>query len=106
AMAHAGAHVFVTVWRPDAETGFLGLIEDAALAQSVDPASLGYHLLPMGGSGASVLDGMRSVLEPEIAFPDTYAGDVDTPLSREDVPFVAEVPSVVLPVAPAMPETP
>ena len=106
AMAHAGAHVFVTVWRPDAETGFLGLIEDAALAQSVDPATLSYHLLPMGGSGASVLDGMRAVLAPEIAFPGTYSGDVDTPLSRDEGRPVAEAPSLVLPVAPIAPIAP
>ncbi len=106
AMAHAGAHVFVTVWRPDEETGFMGLIEDAALAQSVDPATLGYHLLPMGGSGAAVLDGMRAVLEPEIAFPEAYLGDVDIPLSREEAQPAAAAPSLVLPVAPAQSDTP
>jgi cellulose biosynthesis protein BcsQ len=94
AMAHAGAHVFVTVWRPDAETGFRGLIDEAARAQDVDPATLGYHLLPMSGSAGEVLDGMRTVLEPEIAFPDSYAGEVDAHLSRD-----GSVPAPAAPVA-------
>ena len=104
AMAHAGAHVFVTVWRPDSETGFLGLIDDAARAQNVDPATLGYHLLVMSGSGGDVLDGMRVVLEPEIPFPDSYAGDVGAPLSRAGSTPAPAAPSVVLPASPAAPE--
>jgi cellulose biosynthesis protein BcsQ len=101
AMAHAGAHVFVTVWRPDAETGFLSLIADAAQAQGVDPATLGYHLLAMDGSAAEVLDGMRVVLESETVFPDSYTGDVDAPLSREGSTPAPAAPSEVLPVSPA-----
>jgi cellulose biosynthesis protein BcsQ len=101
AMAHAGAHVFVTVWRRDAETGFLSLIADAAQAQGVDPATLGYHLLAMDGSAAEVLDGMRVVLESETVFPDSYTGDVDAPLSREGSTPAPAAPSEVLPVSPA-----
>jgi cellulose biosynthesis protein BcsQ len=92
AMAHAGAHVFVAPWRPEEETGLNALIDDAARAQSVDPATLTFHRLPLVGGGREVLEAMRSVLAPEVTFPEAFPGWVDGPLSRLGEPAVEAEP--------------
>lgn len=83
AMAHAGAHVFVALWRPDRRARVEALIDESARAQSVDPATLPYHVLHVELGGRAVLDAMRGVLATEIAFPDHYDAIVHAPLLRE-----------------------
>jgi cellulose biosynthesis protein BcsQ len=96
AMSHAGAYVFVALWRPELEADFEQLIARAAAAQSVDPGSLGYRLLPVDAGGRATLDAMRAGLGATVTFPDAYAPSVDGPLARDVAPaHVAEAASVV-----------
>jgi cellulose biosynthesis protein BcsQ len=90
AMAHAGAHVFLAVWRPPLLPQFQEMVADAARAQGIEPRDLGYHLLPLVQGGRAVLESMRRVLEDEVDFPAQYPAAVDGALSRE-----AFVPSPV-----------
>ena len=48
AMAHAGAHVFLAVWRPEQLPYVHSLIAQAAALQGIDAGLLVYHLLPCG----------------------------------------------------------
>ena len=83
AMAHAGAFVFIAVWRPADLEVLRTAISQAALAQGVDASRLPYHFLPVAQGGRAVLDTMRRVLDGEVAFPEEYAPGIDAPLARE-----------------------
>lgn len=83
AMSHAGAFVFIAVWRPDGLAQLQQLIAEAATAQGLAADSLVYHFLPVQQGGRAVLDSMRRVLEDEAAWPEEYPATIDAPLSRE-----------------------
>jgi Mrp family chromosome partitioning ATPase len=83
AMSHAGARVFVAVWRPAGVASLQQLIEDSAKAQGVPASSLVYHLLPVEQGGRAVLESMRRVLEGEVDFPASYPATVAGALSRQ-----------------------
>jgi cellulose biosynthesis protein BcsQ len=83
AMANAGAHVFVALWRTGDLPALQGMIASSAASQGLVPQSLAYHWLPVEQGGRAVLDAMRSVLAEEVDFPETYAVAVDGVLSRE-----------------------
>ena len=90
AMSHAGAHVFLAVWRPARLPRMQQLIAQAATGQGLSPGDLVYHFLPVEQGGRAVLDSMRRVLEEDVAFPEAYPATIDGALSRE-----AFVPSTV-----------
>lgn len=83
AMSHAGAFVFIAVWRPDGSAQLQQLIAEAATAQGLAADSLVYHFLPVQQGGRAVLDSMRRVLEDEAAWPEEYPATINAPLSRE-----------------------
>jgi cellulose biosynthesis protein BcsQ len=83
AMAHAGAHVFVTCWRPDQWSAFESMIAEAAAAQQIDAGSLVIHRLTPTEGGAALLDEMRGVLSAEASFPVDYGPVAGVPLSRQ-----------------------
>jgi cellulose biosynthesis protein BcsQ len=83
AMSHAGAHVFIAIWRPDAVPALQQLIDRSAQAQGVPAASLVYHLLPVEQGGRAVLESMRRVLGGDVEFPASYPATVDAPLTHQ-----------------------
>lgn len=97
AMAHAGAHVFVTCWRPDSWPEFASLVAESAAAQQIDAASLAIHRLTPTEGGPAVLDRMRDVLGAEAPFPPEYGPRAMSALTPGTPPTPAEVP-VDLPV--------
>ncbi len=114
AMSHAGAHVFVAVWRPDDLDHLEHLLEAAAQGQGLAPDSLDFHFLPIERGGLAVLEAMRSVLAAEVAFPERFPVAVDRELSRdaiapstvwEPAPPPEDVAPLV-PIAPAAARTP
>ncbi len=82
AMAHAGARVFIVVWRADAWDDFEGRIGRAAAAQGVDPQTLAYHRVEAPAGGRAALDAFWDVLRGEVTFPDDYGPAADAPLTR------------------------
>ncbi len=96
AMANAGAHVFVASTDATRTARLTELVGQAAAAQNVDAAGLRYHWLPVDRGGRAVLDVMRGVLAPEVAFPEEYPAAVDGALSGEPA---AEAAPAGLPVA-------
>ena len=100
AMANAGAHVFVASTDENRTGRLTDLIGQSAAAQSVDPAGLRYHWLPVDRGGRAVLDVMRGVLAPEVVFPDRYPQSVDTALGGEAAldEAVPALPTSVLPL--------
>jgi cellulose biosynthesis protein BcsQ len=101
AMAHAGAYVFIAVWRPSELPVLQDTIAVAARSQGLDPLEIGYHLLPVEQGGRAVLETMRRVLGEEVAFPQQYPSVVDEALSREAF-LVSSVWSGSLPMGDAI----
>jgi len=100
AMAHAGARVFVAVWRPAELPRLQELIAQAAAGQGVSTSALNYHLLPVEQGGRPVLESMRRVLADELTFPVQYPLLVDAPLSRDAfAPSQVWTEAVTLPTA-------
>ena len=85
AMAHAGAKVFVARWRPAEWAAFTALIDEAAAAQGVDPATLGFVVLPLVDGAPAVLSAMRAPL----------AGLVDIPVPPTEPSLPSAPPPVV-----------
>lgn len=83
AMSNAGAFVFIAVWRPDGLAALQSLIDGAASAQGLDPATLEFHFLPVHKGGRAVVEAMRQVLHDETEFPAVFPATVDAPLSSE-----------------------
>jgi cellulose biosynthesis protein BcsQ len=100
AMAHAGAHVFVAIWRPDDSAAFRELVVEAAAAQGVDVTALRYHLLPIQQGGLAVLESMKRVLGDEVDFPESFPEAATGPIARE-----AYAPALPL-SAPSVPRRP
>jgi cellulose biosynthesis protein BcsQ len=94
AMANAGAHVFVASTDATRTARLTELVGQAAAGQNVDAGALRYHWLPVDRGGRAVLDVMRGVLAPDVAFPDEYPSAVDTALGG-----TAAMPEAGLPVA-------
>lgn len=106
AMAGAGARVFVAVWQRERAETLDRQIVDAATAQGLDATRLEYHALAAFEPARAVLDTLRDVLGPDIAFPDHWNGSVDQPLRRRpDVGLPLRPPArpTGLPVAPPQP---
>jgi cellulose biosynthesis protein BcsQ len=98
AMAHAGAHVFIAIWRPDSVPDLQRLIDRSAQAQGVPATGLVYHFLPVEQGGRAVLESMRRVLGGEVEFPADYPATVDGALARQ-----AFTPSALWATEPAPP---
>jgi cellulose biosynthesis protein BcsQ len=105
AMSHAGARVFVAIWRPGELPRLQRLISEAAVTQGLDPASLVYHGLPADRGGPAVLEAMRGLLADVVHFPERPAVPIAEPPVTE--PPVTEPPVTEPPVAaPPVPEPP
>ena len=87
AMANAGAHVFVVVWRPDRRADWDSQIATAAATQGVDVGSLVVHPLSPDQGGHPFLDRMRAVLSGEIDFPSEFGPVASQPLARHEAPM-------------------
>lgn len=97
AMSAAGAHVFVAAQDSAQIEGFKGAVDEAAVAQGLQPGSLRYHVIAVQLGGRAFLDGMQAVLASEIAFPAQFPPSVDRPLVRD--PSAASI----VPLPPLMP---
>jgi cellulose biosynthesis protein BcsQ len=86
AMSHAGARVFIAIWRPERLAELDELIGEAARTQGIAPQTLVYHPIPADRGGRALLDAMRGTLSSEVTFPDVYPPGVDAPLYREGPP--------------------
>lgn len=100
AMAHAGAHVFLAVWRPEQLPFVHSLIAQAAALQGIDAGTLEYHLLPCGQGEQAVLDTLRDALSGVVAFP---AADAPAPPAPPLPAAPPPVPPAPAPPAPAAP---
>jgi cellulose biosynthesis protein BcsQ len=103
AMAHAGAHVFVAIWRPDDSAAFRERVVEAATAQGVDVANLRYHLLPIQQGGLAVLESMKRVLADEVTFPDAFPDAATGPIAREAYPPALPLSAPAVPRRPDLP---
>lgn len=77
AMAGAGADVFVVVWNPAGVLDFRAAIDDAAMSQGLDSATLSITYLPVDNGSRALLEGMRTVLDGVVVFPDEYPQEVE-----------------------------
>ena len=101
AMAAAGAHVFVVAWDSAQIDGFKGAVDQAAMAQGLQPGSLSYHVLAAQLGGRAFLEGMQVALASEITFPPEFPTSIDRSLVRDpsSAPF-APLPPLTPPAAP------
>lgn len=111
AMSAAGAHVFVAARDAAQIDGFKVAVDQAAVAQGVQPGSLRYHVIAVQPGGRAFLEGMRSALASEVAFPAEWPPSVDRalvpePSSTPFAPLPPLTPSAAMPTTPAMPTMP
>lgn len=104
AMSAAGAHVFVAAQDAAQIEGFKAAVDQAAVAQGLQPGSLSYHVIAVQLGGRAFLEGMRSALATEIAFPAELPPSVDRALAPDPSSPFAPLPPLMPPAAPpAMP---
>jgi cellulose biosynthesis protein BcsQ len=96
AMSHAGARVFIAVWRPTELATLQRLIDEAAQRQGVHPSEIVYHLLPAEQGGKAVLSAMRRVLV-DVDFPLDFGPEMNAPLATEVIAPAASWPADATP---------